>query len=169
MKILGDRDTEESRLNNWVSLTFRLGIAISLALIIIGLIILFILYAAGDVMPLTKLHYIETAIIISIVMILLLLPPRPRIIISLGSIAIGLTILHVIFRDYDVYIQPLVRLEQLPAAIVISIGILLLLLIPIIQVIIAIVLFSLARDRLFIIISVAVLCFAAISLALVLI
>jgi len=104
----------DDRLKNWASLVFRVGIAVSLALIVIGFIIL--IYISG-------------------------------------------------FKD----IQPLVRLEQLPAAIVISIGILLLLLTPIIQVIIAIVLFSLARDRLFIIISVAVLCFAAISLALVLI
>jgi uncharacterized membrane protein len=114
MKILGDRDTEESRLNNWVSLTFRLGIAISLALIVIGFIILLIISGTGN-------------------------------------------------------IQPLVRLDQLPAAIVISIGILLLLLTPIIQVITTIVLFSIARDRLFIGISVAVFCFAAISLVLTLI
>jgi len=105
---------DDDRLKNWASLVFKVGIAVSLALIVIGFIIL--IYISG-------------------------------------------------FKD----IQPLVRLEQLPAAIVISIGILLLLLTPIIQVIIAIVLFSLARDRLFIIISVAVLCFAAISLALVLI
>jgi|SRR4030042_1277191 len=105
---------DDDRLKNWASLVFRVGIAVSLALIVIGFIIL--IYISG-------------------------------------------------FKD----IQPLVRLEQLPAAIVISIGILLLLLIPIIQVIAAIVLFSIARDRLFIIISVAVLCFAAISLALVLI
>ena len=105
---------DDDRSKNWASLVFRVGIAVSLALIVIGFIIL--IYISG-------------------------------------------------FKD----IQPLVRLEQLPAAIVISIGILLLLLIPIIQVIAAIVLFSIARDRLFIIISVAVLCFAAISLALVLI
>lgn len=114
MKILGDRNIEESRLNNWVSLTFRVGIAISLALIVIGFIILLIISGTGD-------------------------------------------------------IQPLVRLDQIPAAIVISIGILLLLLTPIIQAITAIVLFSIARDRLFIGISAAVFCFAAISLVLVLI
>lgn len=114
MKILGDRDIEESRLNNWVSLTFRLGIAISLALIIIGFIILLIISGTGN-------------------------------------------------------IQPLVRLDQIPAAVVISIGILLLLVTPIIQTITAITLFSIARDRLFIVISVAVFCFAAVSLALVLI
>ena len=105
---------DDDRLKNWASLVFRVGIAVSLALIVIGFIILLIISGAGD-------------------------------------------------------IQPLVRLEQLPAAIVISIGILLLLLIPIIQVIVAIVVFSIARDKLFIGISVAVLCFAAISLALVLI
>jgi uncharacterized membrane protein len=102
---------DDDRLKNWASLVFRVGIAISLALIVIGFIIL--IYISG-------------------------------------------------FKD----IQPLVRLEQLPAAIVISIGILLLLLIPIIQVILSIVFFSMARNRLFIGISVAVLCLSAISLVL---
>src|SRR4030042_924097 len=114
MKNMENRNFKESRLNNWVSLTLRLGVAVSLPLIVIGFIILLITSRAGN-------------------------------------------------------IQPLVRLDQIPAAIVISVGILILLLTPIIQVIAAIVLFSIARDRLFIIISVAVLCFAAISLALVLI
>jgi uncharacterized membrane protein len=105
---------DESRLNNWVSLGFKLGIAVSLVLVVIGLIILLSLSGAKD-------------------------------------------------------IQPLVRLDQIPAAIVISVGILILLLTPIIQVIVAIVFFSIARNRLFLGISIAVLCFAAISLALALI
>ncbi len=105
---------DESRLNNWLSLGFKLGIAVSLALVVIGLIILLSLSGAKD-------------------------------------------------------IQPLVRLEQIPAAIVISVGILILLLTPIIQVIVAIVFFSIAKNRLFLGISVAVLCFAAISLVLALI
>jgi len=106
--------SDESRLNNWVSLGFKLGIAVSLALVVIGLIILLSLSGTKG-------------------------------------------------------IQPLVRLEQIPAAIVISVGILILLLTPIIQVIVAIVLFSIARNRLFLGISIAVLCFAAISLVLALI
>ena len=105
---------DESRLNNWLSLGFKLGIAVSSALVIIGLIILLSISEAKD-------------------------------------------------------IQPLVRLEQIPAAIVISVGILILLLTPIIQVIVAIVFFSITKNRLFLGISVAVLCFAAISLALALI
>jgi len=105
---------DDSRLNNWVSLGFKLGIAVSLALVIIGLIILLSISGAKN-------------------------------------------------------IQPLVRLEQIPAAIVISVGILILLLTPIIQVIVAIVLFSKARNKLFIGISVAVFCFAAISLVIALI
>ena len=106
--------SDESRLNNWLSLGFKLGIAVSLALVIIGLIILLSISGAKN-------------------------------------------------------IQPLVRLEQIPAAIVISVGILILLLTPIIQVIVAIVLFSKARNKLFIGISVAVFCFAAISLVIALI
>jgi uncharacterized membrane protein len=102
---------DDGRLKNWASLAFRLGIAISLTLVVIGFIIL--IYISG-------------------------------------------------FKD----IQPLVRLEQIPAAIVISIGILLLLLIPIVQVILSIVFFSMNRNRLFIGISVAVLCLSAISLVL---
>ena len=105
---------DDSRLNNWVSLGFKLGIAVSLALVIIGLIILLSLSGAQD-------------------------------------------------------IQPLVRLEQIPAAIVISVGILILLLTPIIQVVVAIVLFSRARNRLFTGISIAVFCLAAVSLVLALI
>jgi uncharacterized membrane protein len=105
---------DESRLNNWLSLGFKLGIAVSSALVVIGLIILLSISEAKD-------------------------------------------------------IQPLVRLEQIPAAIVISVGILILLLTPIIQVIVAIVFFSITKSRLFLGISVAVLCFAAISLALALI
>ena len=104
---------DAGRLKNWVSLAFRVGVAISLTLVVIGFIIL--IYISG-------------------------------------------------FK-----IQPLVRLEQIPAAIVISIGILLLLLIPVIQVILSIVFFSMNRNRLFIGISIAVFCFAAISLALMLI
>ena len=106
--------SDESRLNNWVSLGFKLGIAVSLVLVVIGLIILLSLSGAKG-------------------------------------------------------IQPLVRLEQIPAAIVISVGILILLLTPIIQVIVAIVFFSIAKNRLFLGISMAVLCFAAISLVLALI
>jgi uncharacterized membrane protein len=102
---------DEGRLKSWASLTFRVGIAISLALVVIGFIIL--IYISG-------------------------------------------------FKD----IQPLVRLEEIPAAIVISIGILLLLLIPIIQVVLSTVFFSMSRNRLFIGISVAVLCLSAISLVL---
>lgn len=66
-------------------------------------------------------------------------------------------------------IQPLVRLEQIPAAIVISIGILLLLLTPIIQVFLSVIFFSRNRNRLFIGVSIAVLCLSAISLVLVLV
>ena len=102
---------DEGSLKSWASLAFRLGIAVSLALIVIGFIIL--IYISG-------------------------------------------------FKD----IQPLVRLEQIPAAIVISIGILVLLLIPIVQVILSIIFFSMSRNRLFIGISVAVLCLSAISLIL---
>lgn len=105
---------DEGHFKNWASLAFRVGIAVSLALVVIGFITL--IYISG-------------------------------------------------FKD----LQPLVTLEQIPAAIVISIGILLLLLIPMAQVILSIVFFSMARNRLFIGISVAVLCLSAISLVLALI
>ncbi|MFC2049619.1 DUF1634 domain-containing protein [Chloroflexota bacterium] len=104
---------DDSRLNNWVSLGFRLGIAVSFALVIIGLIILLSLSGTKD-------------------------------------------------------IQPLVRLD-IPAATVISVGILILLLTSIIQVILSIVFFSKARNRLFIGVSIAVFCLVAISLVLALI
>jgi uncharacterized membrane protein len=102
----------ESRLNNWSSLIFKLGIAISSALIFIGLILIIITGGQN--------------------------------------------------------IQPLISLNRIPATIVLSVGILLLLLTPIIQVIVAIGLFSRAKNRLFLGISLAVFCLAAISLAIVL-
>ncbi len=106
--------SDEIRLNNWLSLGFKLGIAVSLALVIIGLIILFSISGVKN-------------------------------------------------------IQPLVRLEQIPAAIVITVGILILLLTPIMQVVVAMALFSKARNKLFMGISVAVFCFAAVSLIIALI
>lgn len=111
MKIVESQNFKESRLNNWASLLFRLGIVASSALVAIGLIILITIYGTEG-------------------------------------------------------IQPLVRLDQIPAAIAISVGILVLLLTPIIQVIVAIVFFSIAKNRLFLGISVAVLFFAAIGLIL---
>jgi uncharacterized membrane protein len=106
--------SDESRLNNWLSLGFKLGIAVSLVLVIIGLVILFSISGTKN-------------------------------------------------------IQPLVRLEQIPAAIVISVGILILLLTPIIQVVVAMALFTKARNKLFIGISVAVFCLAVIGLVIALI
>lgn len=84
--------------------------------------------------------------------------------VSLTLIVVGFIILVYIsgFKD----IQPLVRLEQIPAAIVISVGILLFLLVPLVQVILSVIFFSINRNRLFIGVSVAVLCLAAISLVL---
>ena len=104
-------DGNEGQLKSWISLSFLIGVAVSLTLIVIGLIIL--VYISG-------------------------------------------------FKD----IQPFVRLEQIPAAIVISVGILLFLLVPLVQVILSVIFFSINRNRLFIGVSVAVLCLAAISLVL---
>jgi uncharacterized membrane protein len=103
----------EVQLKNWVSLVFRIGVIISLTLIVIGSIIL--IYISG-------------------------------------------------FKD----MQPLVKLEQIPAAIVISIGILVLLLVPLLQVVLSVVFFSINKNRVFIGISLAVFCLAAISLILLL-
>ena len=100
---------EDSRLKTWSSYVFRIGIGISLALILAGFVLL-------------------------------------------------------IFISRSSNIQPFVRLEQIPAAIIITIGIFLLLIIPIIQVILSVTFFSLNKNRLFIGISVAVLCLAAISI-----
>ncbi len=105
------RNFKESRLNNWVSLIFKLGIAASLALVVIGLIILIILSGAKD-------------------------------------------------------IQPLVRLDQIPAAIVISVGILILLLTPILPILLAIVTFLRDRNKLYLGISITVLCFLILTLVL---
>jgi uncharacterized membrane protein len=82
---------------------------------------------------------------------------------------IGIGFIMLVYISGFSNIQSQVRLEQLPAAIIISSGVLLLLLIPIMQVILSVVFFSISRNRLFIGISVAVLCLAAISVALLLI
>ncbi|HEX7364707.1 MAG TPA: DUF1634 domain-containing protein [Dehalococcoidia bacterium] len=105
---------DESRLKVWVSLTYRIGIAMALTLILAGFVLL--IYISG-------------------------------------------------FNN----IQPLVRLEQIPAAIVISIGILLLLVIPVIQVVLSTIYFSLNKNSLYIGISLAVLCLAGISIIVLLI
>lgn len=101
--------SDETRLDSWVSLGFRIGIWVSLALFVAGLILIIITGGQN--------------------------------------------------------IKPQIPLNQIPAAIVSSVGILLLLLTPIVQIILAIVFFSITRNRLFVGISLALLCFAAISLA----
>ena len=87
------------------------------------------------------------------------------------AISLVLALIGVIILIYisGFKIQPLVRLEQIPAAKVISAGIFIVLLIPIIQVILSIIFFSMKRNSLFIGISVAVLCLAAISVVLLLV
>lgn len=82
---------------------------------------------------------------------------------SLTTIFAGFVLLYV-HGDGD--IQPFVRLDQIPAAITIHWGILSLTFTPVIQIIIALVKFLLDRDKLFIAISLAILAFLGICLAL---
>ncbi len=47
---------DEGRLKNWASLAFRVGIAISLALVVIGFIILIYISGFKDIQPLVRLE-----------------------------------------------------------------------------------------------------------------
>jgi len=112
-----DDNLKYSHLNNWSSLSLKLGVAISLILVIIGLILIGITGAKG-VEPIVPLNQL------------------PQEILALNAIAI------------------------------ITTGILILLLTPILQVVIAIVTFSRDRDKLYLGISLALLCILASSLLL---
>lgn len=112
-----DDNLKYSHLNNWSSLSLKLGVAISLTLVIIGLILIGITGAKG-VEPIVPLNQL------------------PQEILALNAIAI------------------------------ITTGILILLLTPILQVVIAIVTFSRDRDRLYLSISLILLCILASSLLL---
>jgi len=112
-----DDNLKYSHLNNWSSLSLKLGVAISLTLVIIGLILIGITGAKG-VEPIVPLNQL------------------PQEILALNAIAI------------------------------ITLGILVLLFTPILQIGIAIVTFSRDRDKLYLGISLALLCILASSLLL---
>ncbi len=112
-----DDNLRSSHLNNWSSLSLKLGVAISLILVIIGLILIGTTGAKG-VEPIVPLNQL------------------PQEILALNAIAI------------------------------ITTGILILLLTPILQVVIAIVTFSRDRDRLYLSISLILLCILVSSLLL---
>jgi len=112
-----DDNLKYSHLNNWSSLSLKLGVAISLILVIIGLILIGTTGAKGvePIIPLSQL---------------------PQEILALNAMAI------------------------------ITTGILILLLTPILQVVVAIVTFSRDRDRLYLSISLILLCILVSSLLL---
>jgi len=112
-----DDNLKYSHLNNWSSLSLKLGVAISLILVIIGLILIGTTGAKG-VEPIVPLNQL------------------PQEILALNAMAI------------------------------ITTGILILLLTPILQVVIAIVTFSRDRDRLYLSISLILLCILISSLLL---
>jgi len=111
---------KEDRLNSWVSLGFKLGVMISLALVIVGLILTAIA-GAKDNQPVGPLSDL-----------------------------------------------PQELLELNPMAII-TLGILVLLLTPIVQVVVALVTFSIDRDRLYLGICITLLCILTLSLTLALI
>lgn len=111
---------KESRLSNWVSLSFKLGIVVSLTLVVIGLI-LFSIAGAKEIEPTVPLNQLPRGIL------------------------------------------------ELKATAIITLGILTLLLTPILQVVVAIANFSIDRDKLYLGISIIVLCVLVFSLVLALI
>jgi len=112
-----DDNLKYSHLSKWSSLSLKLGVAISLVLVIIGLILIGITGTKG-VEPIVPLNQL------------------PQEILALNAMAI------------------------------ITTGVLILLLTPILQVVIAIVTFSRDRDKLYLGISLALLCILASSLLL---
>ena len=114
------KNLRESRLNNWISLSFKVGVAVSLTLVVIGLVLIGIAGAKNiePTVPLTQL---------------------PQEILKLNAMAI------------------------------ITLGILTLLLTPIVQIVAAMVTFSIDRDKLYLGISITLLCVLAFSLVLALI
>ena len=115
-----NRNPTKSRLDNWVSLSFKVGVAVSLTLVVIGLVLIGIAGAKNiePTVPLTRL---------------------PQEILKLNATAI------------------------------ITLGILTLLLTPIVQIVAAMVTFSIDRDKLYLGISITLLCVLAFSLVLALI
>lgn len=108
---------KESRLSNWVSLSFKLGIVASLTFVVIGLI-LFSIAGAKEIEPMVPLNQLPQGIL------------------------------------------------ELNATATITLGILILLLTPILQVVVAIATFSINRDKLYLGISITVLCVLVFSLVL---
>ena len=119
-RTMENNNPKGGRLNSWVSLGFKLGVMISLALVIVGLILTAIA-GAKDNQPVGPLSDL-----------------------------------------------PQELLELNPMAII-TLGILVLLVTPIMQVVVALVTFSIDRDKLFLGICITLLCVLALSLALALI
>jgi len=114
------KNLTEGRLDNRVSLSFRLGVMVSLALVVVGLALLAIAGAKG----------IEPTVPLS---------------------------------------QLLEGILNLDAVAIIALGILTLLLTPVLQVIVALVTFSIDRDKLYLGVCITLLCVLAFSLVLALI
>lgn len=114
------KNLTEGRLDNWVSLSFRLGVVVSLALVVLGLALVAIAGAKG----------IEPTVPLS---------------------------------------QLLEGILTLDTAAIITLGILTLLLTPVVQVIVALVTFSIDRDKLYLGVCITLLCVLAFSLVLALI
>lgn len=114
------KNLTEGRLDNRVSLSFRLGVMVSLALVVVGLALVAIA-GAKDIEPTPPLSQLLEGIL------------------------------------------------KLDAAAIITLGILTLLLTPVVQVIVALVTFSIDRDKLYLGVCITLLCVLAFSLVLALI
>lgn len=114
------KNLTEGRLDNRVSLSFRLGVMVSLALVVVGLALVAIA-GAKDIEPTPPLSQLLEGIL------------------------------------------------KLDAAAIITLGILTLLLTPVVQVIVALVIFSIDRDKLYLGVCITLLCVLAFSLVLALI
>lgn len=111
------KNPKENRLNNWVSLSFKTGVLVSITLVAIGLILIGI-FGTKELTPAVPLN------------------------------------------------QLLQEIVNLNATAIITLGILTLLLTPVVQIVLAIVAFSIAKDNLLLGICATLLCFLIFSLTL---
>lgn len=84
--------------------------------------------------------------------------------VALILVVVGFILLIAISGSKDIH--PQVRLEQMPAAIIISVGILFLLLTPVLPIFLAIVTFSRQKNKFYLGISITVLCLLILTIVL---
>ncbi len=79
------KDPKENQLNDLISLFFKVGVLISLILVVAGLIILIAISGNKSIYPYVRLEQMPAAIIISIGILFLLLTPAMPIFLAIAT------------------------------------------------------------------------------------